>query len=282
MSSKVRTVKRQSDWSSPVQAEPERFSGITTKRYYLVKWIAMITMLIDHLAFLLHSDCGLDSTTYIAMRTIGRIAFPLFCFEIVECVHFTKHRWKHLLRLFLLAVVSELPFNLLFAGSPIALSMQNVCFTFVLIFFALIITKKLQHNSLEKYYRNEKVRKYLAFCMRVTVFAAAGVLAYFFSVDYTWKGVALAAFFSFSRNRKHYVFWYGVSIMLFVLIENNWCVLAAMSGLFFLFWESKDKTQDGLAERFLTSNYSKWVCRFFYPAHIILLLLVRAILLTIN
>ena len=66
MSSKVRTVKRQSDWSSPVQAEPERFSGITTKRYYLVKWIAMITMLIDHLAFLLHSDCGLDSTTYIA------------------------------------------------------------------------------------------------------------------------------------------------------------------------------------------------------------------------
>ncbi|RGS43497.1 hypothetical protein DWX94_04055 [Coprococcus eutactus] len=118
--------------------------------------------------------------------------------------------------------------------------------------------------------------------MRVTVFAAAGVLAYFFSVDYTWKGVALAAFFSFSRNRKHYVFWYGVSIMLFVLIENNWCVLAAMSGLFFLFWESKDKTQDGLAERFLTSNYSKWVCRFFYPAHIILLLLVRVILLTIN
>lgn len=90
MSSKVRTVKRQSDWSSPVQAEPERFSGITTKRYYLVKWIAMITMLIDHLAFLLHSDCGLDSTTYIAMRTIGRIAFPLFCFEIVECVHFTN------------------------------------------------------------------------------------------------------------------------------------------------------------------------------------------------
>lgn len=48
MSSKVRTVKRQSDWSSPVQAEPERFSGITTKRYYLVKWIAMITMLILH------------------------------------------------------------------------------------------------------------------------------------------------------------------------------------------------------------------------------------------
>lgn len=38
MSSKVRTVKRQSDWSSPVQAEPERFSGITTKRYYLVKF----------------------------------------------------------------------------------------------------------------------------------------------------------------------------------------------------------------------------------------------------
>lgn len=82
MSSKVRTVKRQSDWSSPVQAEPERFSGITTKRYYLVKWIAMITMLIDHLAFLLHSDCGLDSTTYIAMRTIGRIAFPLFVLKL--------------------------------------------------------------------------------------------------------------------------------------------------------------------------------------------------------
>lgn len=279
MSSQTRTAKRKSGWNAPVKAEPEYFSGISTTRYYIVKWIAMITMLIDHIAFLLYSDCNLDSTVYIAMRTIGRIAFPLFCFELVECVHFTQHKWKHLFRLLLLAVISEIPFNLLFAGSPIALSMQNVCFTFVLIFFALIITEKINDNVFENLFKGEKLRKYFAFCAKVTVFAIAGMLAYFFSVDYAWKGVALAAFFSFSRERKHYVFWYGVSVLLFVMMQKNWYTLSAMSGLLFLFWESKEKAENGLAEKFLTSKFSKWFCRLFYPVHLIVLLLVRTILL---
>ena len=70
----------------------------------VLKWIAVITMTIDHVAFFL-----LDPQTiyYLAMRIIGRLAFPIFAFLIAEGFHHTHSVFRYLKRLLILGVVFE-------------------------------------------------------------------------------------------------------------------------------------------------------------------------------
>ena len=72
---------------------------------FILKCIAMISMLIDH-----------TSVAYFGQTTlfnvIGRIAFPIFAFQISEGYIHTKNLKKYLLRLFCFAIISQVPFML--------------------------------------------------------------------------------------------------------------------------------------------------------------------------
>ncbi|MEG1942513.1 MAG: TraX family protein, partial [Angelakisella sp.] len=89
---------------------------------FTLKIIAIAAMLIDHIGYMFFPDM-------IIFRLIGRIAFPIFAFFVAEGIRFTHDRKKYLTRLLLLAVISEIPFDLMRNGSAFSPSSQNVCFT---------------------------------------------------------------------------------------------------------------------------------------------------------
>ena len=77
----------------------------------VLKVIAIITMLIDHLG-----ASGLipfGSPWYTVCRVIGRLAIPLFCFCVAEGLKYSKNRKNYILRLFLFALISEVQFDLM-------------------------------------------------------------------------------------------------------------------------------------------------------------------------
>jgi len=131
---------------------------MTTKKYYILKWIAIFTMLTDHIAIILDGCISLEC--YIAMRTVGRIAFPLFCYMIAESFYFTTNPKRHLQRLLLLAVISEIPYDYSMYGVWFDLSNRNVIFTLALGFFALLVTKNKVYNIL-KIFKSTKQRNFL-------------------------------------------------------------------------------------------------------------------------
>ena len=108
-----------------------------------LKIIAMITMLIDHIGaavcmrmmlaegfgdlngaaeetikawVTVHADLY---STYYMFRMIGRIAFPIFCFLLVEGFKHTKDAKKYAIRLFAFALISEIPFDLAFQSKAL-------------------------------------------------------------------------------------------------------------------------------------------------------------------
>ena len=86
----------------------DNINKISSRDYYIIKWIAIITMIIDHIG----AFCKISASNTIFFRTVGRIAFPLFCFMLVECFFFTKNKIKHLIKLLIIAIISEIPFNM--------------------------------------------------------------------------------------------------------------------------------------------------------------------------
>ena len=115
-----------------------------------LKMIACITMLIDHIgascieAGLLLPELETGEVSGGALnqlplyqldrvlRFTGRLAFPIFCFLLVEGFVHTHDVKKYVRRLFLFALISEVPFDLAFFRTPFDFSAQNVYWTLAL------------------------------------------------------------------------------------------------------------------------------------------------------
>ena len=217
---------------------------------YVLKMIAIITMFIDHTAAILIPS---DTIAYLICRSIGRLAFPIFCFLLVEGFLHTSNVKRYLLRLGLFALISEIPFDLAFSNKSLHygyMLQQNIFFTLFIglavICFMSIIDLKLAKNVF--------IRKGL----KVLVVLLGCVLATILATDYEFMGVLLiVAFYVFRLNK--------FLLTLAVLLVNisfglGLQVFAALSMLFILFYNGKRGHQG-----------NKYIFYIFYPAHILLL-----------
>ena len=111
---------------------------------YWLKMIAVITMLIDHTAASIlekmlqimpsWSPITMDNWQNwyrldIVLRGIGRMAFPIYYFLLVEGFTYTHSKAKYATRLFIFALISEIPFDVALNKSIIDMHYNNVFFT---------------------------------------------------------------------------------------------------------------------------------------------------------
>ena len=149
-------------------------------------------MMIDHLAVSLSIswwNIYASRTSYViyeVMRGIGRMAFPLFIFCLVNGVRFTRNKWKYLLRVGIFAVISEVPFDLALFGRVWEPGYQNVMVT---LFIGLLVLFAIQWGL-----HQEGLRLLYGIPAAIAAVAAGAVMAAFLGTDYGAAGVlAIAA-----------------------------------------------------------------------------------------
>lgn len=113
-------------------------------------------------------------------RAVGRISFVLFAYLIVEGFVHTGSRARYLLRLFLFALLSEIPFDLALSGKAVDWSSQNIYWTLFLGVLMLTLWE-----SLEKY---PGVWRPAA---RFLILVLSCVAAFQFAMDYRFMGILL-------------------------------------------------------------------------------------------
>lgn len=201
--------------------------------------IAMLTMLIDHTGYIFFPEQP-------AWRYIGRIAFPLYCYLLVQGHLHTSSRPRYLFRLLLIAVASQIPYN--FALAPFGL---NVVFTLLVSAAVLSLLDWLPHPA----------------------YGIPAVLAALWVMDrlpfdYNAYGLLLVLVFrylpAFWTVAGHlalnfiYLFYYGWAIQMFSLLPT---LVIAFGG--------------GVETRLNRIKPPRWVWRVFYPAHLALLAAVK-------
>ena len=107
---------------------------------FALKIIAIICMLCDHFG-----DSIIKSFSF--LNVIGRIAFPIFAFQITEGYTHTKDLKKYFKRLIIFAIISQIPF-MLFLSTFTSSYTLNIFFTLLLGLLSIYIYNKIPNKFL--------------------------------------------------------------------------------------------------------------------------------------
>ena len=199
-----------------------------------LKMVAVITMLIDHIAAVVlyrylianHFSFVIDLPVvtpaekrlyhiyliYDIMRSIGRLAFPIYCFLMVEGFIHTRSRTRYAFRLFLFALLSEIPFDLGFEKQLIEFSYQNVFFTLFIGFLTIWILNGI-YTYLQKHFEGVALQLLRLICfLPVTAIGAIG--AELLKTDYGATGViTISCIFFFKQLSNALSFAVGCGVL---------------------------------------------------------------------
>ena len=113
-----------------------------------LKYIAFLSMLIDHtnkaLIYPMLTGKGFLNFLSDTFDILGRIAFPIFMFFLVEGFFKTRNRFRYLLYLTVFGVISEIPFDLCQSAVIFQPYSNNVMFTLALTLVMIWIIDKLR------------------------------------------------------------------------------------------------------------------------------------------
>lgn len=227
--------------------------------------LAMAFMLLDHLwATVVPGNEW--------MTCVGRLAFPIFAFMLVEGFFHTRNRKRYALRLFVSALISEIPFNLMVSGRLFYPVHQNVLWTFLIAFGLLAWNERAKEAPSR--------RRLLRFAATFLVGMVVGTLT---MVDYYGYGVAMVLVFYLFRGNS----WYHRVGQFLGLYWINGVLMGGLGYEIELFGRTWFLHQQAFAVLALIpiwiyrgrkghdSKVFQYFCYAFYPAHMLILGLLR-------
>lgn len=235
---------------------------------FLLHIMAMLFMLCDHLWGTIVP--GNDWLT-----CIGRLAFPIYAFMIVEGYFRTKNLKKYVLRLLVFAILSEIPFNLAMGSSIFYPIHQNVLWNF-------LISIGLIHWN-EKSKEKQVWKRALVVIISVCVAYIGGILTF---ADFYSAGIFMVLVFYFFKNKT----WWCYLGQLICLWYINFEMIGGFSYEVNIFGQTHFIARQGFALLSLIpiwlykgkqGYYSKkmrYVYYMFYPIHLLILGIIKVAL----
>lgn len=205
----------------------------------MIKLIAFITMLIDHIGAVFFPEV-------LFIRIIGRISFPLFAWGIAKGYKRTSNLKMYAARLLLLAVVSQLPYAWLFDSGNL-----NIGFTLL----AGLLVLKLYDSKTHIIFKGLGILSML-------------VISYYLNFDYGAYGVLTVLFFYILWDNNSVFYYQGGLTFISTFLFNFHIIqlFAAISPLVIIYLSKYDFKLNRIFQ------YS------FYPLHMIILLLIKLVI----
>ncbi len=205
------------------------------------------------------------------MTYIGRMAFPIFAFQIAEGFVHTKNFKKYALRLLAFALISEIPFNLFYSSRWFNPYHQNVMFTLLLGLLAIKVIDNLKKDISPK-----NIGKSLLW---LALIAVGGTLGF---VDYGFLGVLTVVMFYLCRGYR-----FTPILQLIGMILINIVFFEGQVFIFDVFGKTVEIPSQGFAvfslipiwlyngKKGKSSKVLQYGFYAFYPVHMLILYLIK-------
>lgn len=204
----------------------------------MMQWIAMITMLIDHIGAVFYPQVE-------ELRIIGRIAFPIYAFAVYIGYKHTRNVQKYIWRLFWIAVLSQVPFMAAFNHLSL-----NVVWTLWSSLLVLLVLDKLPNRLLG-----------------IPIVIGAGIIMEITAMDYGMYGLLLVLLFRYFQGpilvlghvllTALYIQLHSSSVQMYSVVATLGLAIAQYYGAGFRL------------------KGPRWIWRYFYPAHLAIIAIIR-------
>jgi len=210
----------------------------------LLKWIAIITMTVDHVGAILYPE-------FTVLRLIGRLSFPLFAYLLILGMENTRNIRNYFVRLFIFALISQVPFFLALDYGPFDL--LNIFFT---LSFGLL---------------------FIHFFKKSSVFALVPLFASFvLPFDYSIYGIAvIGCMYILKENTKFGVFSLVLLNTLFLVPWNIQFLSVAAIPLILLHKNGSLNMTRETTEKVTIPLWRKYFFYIYYPLHLTLIYLIH-------
>lgn len=231
----------------------EKFKNLQKINGAQLKYIAFASMFIDHfnkaiITPFLTGTGPLNVITRI-FDILGRIAFPIFAFMIVEGFFKTKSRWKYLRNLLVFATISEIPYDMFQSAVFINTRSQNILWGLALGLFTIMVIDKLK----------ERIKKRpLWIFVSILIVALSSLLSMLISADYEYYAIIIIYIYYLFYDKRLLASGLGY----LVIIKEIYSILGFATVL--LYNGEKGKQNK-------TFNY------LFYPAHLLIFGIIRMV-----
>lgn len=214
---------------------------------FILKIIGVITMLFDHIG-----DAIIGHFSF--FNLIGRISFPIFAFQAVQGYIHTKNFKKHMLKLLIFAIISQIPFMLFLSTFTTEIYTLNIFFTLFLGCFALFVYDKCSNKIIG-----------------LLLVILTSIIAFLLKVDYGYWGILLMFCFYLFKDTKLFMAISTVVLCFLRFVPDIidqpllWKIyllcafFTSLSIIFILFYNKKEGPK------------AKYFFYIFYPLHLLLL-----------
>lgn len=234
-----------------------------------LKLIACVTMLLDHIGATVvlrylqtlpyYSAEGV--ALYNTLRIIGRLAFPIYCFLLVEGACLTRNPRKYALRLFVGMLLSEIPFDLAFSGKFVDWSGSSVMVTLLLGLLMMECMKRCEGF------------------WQIAAVLPVYILAELLQTDYAGMGILVIAMLYLTRGVPYEKLFRLIGfIAILVPGDRAWQILGIWLNIesFAVLAAIPIFCYDG--RKLTHSRAAQWAFYLFYPVHLTLLWLLENML----
>ena len=217
-----------------------------------LKYIAFLSMFIVHTNKALiypNLDGGALNRLSDFFDILGRIAFPIFIFLLVEGYFHTSTKWRYLVTLLVFGVISEVPFDMCTSARFVEINWNNIMFTLALVLAMIWVIDVLKEKM-------ASLPKALWYFVSFLIVAVLCIVAMNASLDYEHHAVLIGYFCYIFHER-----WaLGIPFCYISMFKEPWALLGFGLTL----------TYNG--ER---GKQNKLVNYLFYPVHLLILGIIR-------
>lgn len=231
----------------------------------VIKYIAMLTMLLNHISTIFMESGNFLSESFL---DLGYFTAITMCYFLVEGYQHTHSKKAYAIRLFLFALISELPYCLAFTQDGIIeFEGLNMMFTLLICFGVLVVFERTSNKILRF--------TYVLFSIILSLFCSWAILAPIFTLLFIWS----------QDSRTKIKLYYIISVLLFaafnlaggvgrfsvatnILYALGSMVGTGLSGIVIVHLYNGKRMEKGRV-------FSKWFFYWFYPVHLLILGLIR-------